>query len=78
MNVTLIDHATFVETIGECEILSILEGPGVGQTYIAVRDGANILVISDTMTGGAMIVHACNDDREAGGSIHDHARSISC
>lgn len=78
MNVTMIDHAMFAETITECEILSTLEGPGAGQTFVAVRDGAHIIVITDPITGSAVIVHPCGDDREAGGSIHDHARSLNC
>ena len=56
MNVTMIDHTTFAETIAECEILSTVDGPGAGQTYIAVRDGADILVITDGMNGGAVVI----------------------
>lgn len=78
MNVTMIDHTTFAQTITECEILSTVDGPGAGQTFVAVRDGADILVITDVMTGGAVVIHPCSEDRESGGSIHDHARSLCC
>jgi hypothetical protein len=30
------------------------------------------------MTGGAVVIHPCSEDRESGGSIHDHARSLCC
>lgn len=76
MNLTTIDHTTFAQTMAECEILSTVAGPGAGQTFIAVRDGADILVITDGMTGGAVVIHPCSEDRESGGSVHDHARSL--
>jgi len=79
MNVSIItDQATLTKTIAGCEILSTLEGPGAGQTLVAVREGADILIVTDPLTGGAMIVHGCSEDREAGGSVHDHARSLCC
>ncbi|WP_374358144.1 hypothetical protein [Pseudoduganella danionis] len=76
MNITFIDNEVFAETIAEAEILEILEGPGAGQTYVAVRDGTDILIITDAMTGGAVVIHPCSEDRDSGGSVHNHARSL--
>jgi hypothetical protein len=77
MNVTIItDQATLTKTISECKILSELEGPGAGQTLVAVRDTADILIITDPLTGGGMVVHGCSEDGETGGSVHDHSRSL--
>jgi len=79
MNITAIDHATFAETItsDHCEILHIIETPGAAQTYVAVLDGAEVLIISDSSTGDAIVIHDHHDDRENGGSIHSHARAIN-
>jgi hypothetical protein len=30
------------------------------------------------MTGGAVVIHPCSEDRDSGGSVHDHARSLCC
>jgi hypothetical protein len=76
MNFTNIDHATFAETItsDRCEILDVVEAPGAAQTYVAVLDGIDVLIVTDAMTGGAVVIHGCRHDYESGGSIHDHAR----
>jgi len=75
MNATIITHDVFAQTIGEANILATLEGPGMAKTYVCERDGADILIIADPVSGGAIVVHPCSGDLEAGGSIHDHARS---
>jgi len=75
MNVNFITHETFAETICEATILTTLEGPGGAQTYVCERDGTDILIITDPMSGGAIVIHPCSQDREAGGSIHAHARA---
>lgn len=75
MNVTMISHETFTETLREANILTTLEGPGMSQTYVCERDGADILIIADPVSGGAMVVHPCSEDSESGGSIHSHARA---
>jgi orotate phosphoribosyltransferase len=77
MNVTFIDAATFTQTLAETEVLATLEGPGGGQTFVGCRDGADILIITDAITGGAAVIHQCSEDRDAGCSIHDHARVIN-
>jgi hypothetical protein len=76
MNFTNIDHATFAETLTSerCEILDIVEAPGAAQTYVAVLDGIDVLIVTDAITGGAVVVQGCHLDHESGGSIHDHAR----
>ena len=78
MNVTFIDQATFTQTLAETDVHAILEGPGAGQTIVGCRDGADILVITDGIIGGAVVIHPCSEDRESGGSVHDHARSLCC
>jgi hypothetical protein len=79
MNVTFInDQLTLIQTIAESEILSTLEGPGAAQTLVAVREGVDILIVTDPLAVGGMIVHPCSEDREAGGSVHDHSRSLCC
>jgi hypothetical protein len=75
MNVSIINHETFAETICEAKILTTLEGPGAAQTYVCEHGGVDILIISDPVSGGAIVVHSCAEDREAGGSVHDHARA---
>ncbi|WP_296951800.1 hypothetical protein [uncultured Massilia sp.] len=75
MNVAMISHGTLAETLREANILATLEGPGLSQTYVCERDGADILVIADPVSGDAMVVHPCSEDAESGGSIHDHARA---
>lgn len=75
MNITMISNETFVQTIHEANILTTLEGPGLAQTYVCERDGADILIIADPVSGGAMVVHPCTEDSESGGSIHSHARA---
>lgn len=79
MNISAIDHATFADTItsDRCEILHIIEAPGASQTYVATLDGAEVLIITDSGTGGAVVIHDHHDDAEAGGSIHWHARAIN-
>lgn len=75
MNVTFITYETFAQTICEAKILTTLEGPGAAQTYVCERDGTDILIITDPLSGGAVVVHPCSQDSESGGSIHDHARA---
>ena len=75
MNVTMISNEVFAETIREANILTTLEGPGISQTYVCERDGADILIIADPVSGGAMVVHPCSEDSESGGSVHSHARA---
>ena len=75
MNVTMISNEVFAETIREANILTTLEGPGISQTYVCERDGADILIIADPLSGGAMVVHPCSEDSESGGSVHSHARA---
>jgi orotate phosphoribosyltransferase len=77
VNVTFIDQATFAQTLAETEVLAILEGPGAGQTFVGCRGGADILIITDATTGGGAVIHSCSEDSDAGGSVHDHARSIN-
>ena len=77
MNVTFIDQATLTQTLAETNVLATLEGPGVGQTYVGCLDGAEILVITDAMTGCAVVIHPCSQDAESGGSVHAHARAIN-
>lgn len=79
MNITAITNQTFAETItsDRCEILHIIEAPGAAQTYVATLDGAEVLFITDAATGDAIVIHDQHDDREAGGSVHSHARSIN-
>lgn len=76
MNFTAIDHNTFAETItsDRCEVLHTVEAPGAAQTYVAVLDGIDVLIVTDAMTGGAIVVTDSSQDHEAGGGIHDHAR----
>jgi hypothetical protein len=75
MNVSLISNETFAQTISEANILTTLEGPGIAKVYVCERDGADILIIADPVSGGAMVVHPCSEDSESGGSIHSHARA---
>ena len=75
MNVSFISNETFAQTISEADILTTLEGPGVAQIYVCERDGADILIITDSASGGAIVVHPCSQDSDSGGSIHDHARA---
>jgi hypothetical protein len=75
MNVTMINHQTFVQTIEESEILTKLSGPGANETIVATRFGTDILIVTDILTGRAIVIEPCSSDREAGGSIHDHARA---
>lgn len=79
MNITAIDHATFAETItsDRCEILHMVEAPGASQSYVATLDGAEVLIVTDSGTGDALIIHDHHGDAEAGGSIHWHARAIN-
>lgn len=79
MNITAIDHATFAETVtsDRCEILHIIEAPGASQTYVATLDSAEVLIITDCGTGGAVVIHDHHDDDESGGSVHAHARAIN-
>jgi hypothetical protein len=79
MNISAIDHATFADTItsDRCEILHIIEAPGASQTYVATLDGAEVLIITDSGSGGAVVIHDDHDDHESGGSIHSHARAIN-
>lgn len=79
MNFTNIDHATFAETItsDRCDILHVIESPGANNTYVAVLDGIDVLIVTDTTTGSAVVIHPCSEDREAGGSVHAHARTIN-
>jgi hypothetical protein len=76
MNITAIDNITFSETItSDCfEILHIVEVPGTAQTYVAVLDGVDVLIVTDAMTGGAIVITDHDQDHESGYSIHDHAR----
>lgn len=76
MNITPINSEVLVQTLAESKILDIQDGPGACQTYVAVREGADILIFVDPLTGAGTVVHPCNEDRESGGSIHDHARAI--
>jgi hypothetical protein len=72
----MISNETLVQTIREANILTTLEGPGMmAQTYVCERDGVDILIIADPVSGGALVVHPCSQDSESGGSIHDHARA---
>jgi hypothetical protein len=71
----MISNEVFAETIREANILTTLEGPGISQTYVCERDGADILIIADPVSGGAMVVHPCSEDSESGGSVHSHARA---
>ena len=75
MNVTIITHETFTETIGEANILTTLEGPGLSKTYVCERDGEDILIVADPLSGDAIVIHQCSQDSDSGGSIHDHARA---
>jgi hypothetical protein len=75
MNATIITHETFAQTICEANILATLEGPGMAQTYVCERDGAEILIIADPVSGDAIVIHLCSQDSESGGSIHSHARA---
>ena len=75
MNVTFIDDTMFKQTLAETEVLDTLEGPGAAQTIVGCRDGADILIITDAATGGAAVIHPYSEDRDAGGSIHDHSRA---
>jgi hypothetical protein len=79
MNFTNIDHATFAETItnDRCDILHVIEAPGANNTYVAVLDGIDVLIVTDTMTGSAVVIYPCSEDQEAGGSVHAHARTIN-
>jgi hypothetical protein len=76
MQVTAIDYVLFADLItsARCELLHTVEAPGAGQTHVAVLDGIDVLIISDTMTGGAIVITDSDEDHESGGSIHDHAR----
>ena len=71
----MISNETFAQTISEANILAKLSGPGMAQTYVCERDGADILIIADPVSGGAMVVHPCSEDSDSGGSIHAHARA---
>lgn len=75
MNATIITHETFAQTICEVNILASLSGPGMAQTYVCERDGEEILIIADGVSGDAIVIHPCSQDSEAGGSIHAHARA---
>jgi hypothetical protein len=79
MQVTAIDHMTFAETItsDRFEILQIVEAPGASHTYIAMLDGAEVLIVTDAYTGAAIVIHDHHHDDESGGSIHSHARAIN-
>ncbi|MES2128473.1 MAG: hypothetical protein V4463_14495 [Pseudomonadota bacterium] len=56
MNITMIDHMTFAQTLEESQILDVLDGPGSGQTFLCARDGADILIVHDVLTGDAMVI----------------------
>lgn len=75
MNVTMISNETLVQTIREANILTTLCGPGMAQSYVCERDGVDLIIIADPVSGGALVVHPCSQDSESGGSIHDHARA---
>jgi hypothetical protein len=75
MNVTFIDEATLAQTLAETNVVTTLEGRGVTQTIVGCRDGAEILIITDPMTDGAAVIHLWSEDRDAGGSIHNHSRA---
>jgi Ethanolamine utilization protein EutJ (predicted chaperonin) len=76
MQVTAIDHVLFADLITSagCELLHTVEAPGAAQAYVAVLDGIDILIVTDAMTGGAIVITDSGQDHESGGSIHDHAR----
>ncbi len=76
MNFVDIDHTTFAETITSerCRILTTIEAPGTSNTYVAVLDGIDVLIVTDILTGGAIVVTDSDQDHESGGGIHDHAR----
>ena len=76
MNVTMISNETFTETLREANILTMLEGPGLSQTYVCERDGADILIIADPVSGVAMVVQPSTEDSESGGSINEQARAF--
>lgn len=75
MNTTILTHETFAQTISEVHILATLAGPGTAQTYVCERNGADILIITDSLSGDAIVIHPCSEDSESGGSIHQHARA---
>jgi hypothetical protein len=75
MNANIITHEDFSQTIREANILATLEGPGTAKTYVCERDGADIMIIADPLSGDAIVIHPCSQDSESGGSVHDHARA---
>lgn len=70
------DQDALFHIVEKSEILSTQEGPGVGQTHIAVHDGADILIITDPLRSGGMIVYPCIKDGEAEASIHNDFRFL--
>lgn len=74
MNITFIDHETLAQTVEESTVLDRLEGQGL-TIHVAEREGRDILIFESPVTGGGAVVEPDSADKEAGGSIHDHARS---
>lgn len=73
MNITFIDHETLAQTVEESIVLDRLEAQGL-TTHVAEREGRDILIVENPVTGGGIVVEPNNADSEAGGSIHDHTR----
>jgi hypothetical protein len=78
MNIKIFtDHRKLKQIIDECEILSTQDVARVVQTLIAVHKGVDILIVTDCLSEGGMIIHPCSKDAEVGGSVHEDLRFLA-
>lgn len=76
MQVTYIDAQQCADVLEESVVLTKIEAPGSAVTYILTRDGVDILMFTDAVTGASVVVEPDSRDDDRGGSVHDQARDV--
>lgn len=73
MQITHIPIEQFAEMLTEGESLATLDY-GPQRVEVLHWGGVDVLAIVCPITGDAIVVSPCSEDKHSGGSIHDHAR----
>ena len=76
MQITYLDANQCADVIEESTLLTKIEAPGSSVTYVMNRDGVDILMFTDAITGACVVVEPDSLDDERGGSVHNQARDV--
>lgn len=72
MNLHRVDFEDYIDILARSKVLTTLDAAGGGSIHVAEYAGNDVLIITDMLTGGAVVIES--DDAAYGGSIHHHAR----